>query len=214
MGTPGAGNTGAAPAAGGGGGGGGGGTLTGLAPNVEGLICYLFGAFSGVVFVAATPKNAPQRDFIVFNGWQSIILSLAYIPIAILFGILDAVINGFNFLSLLLFLFFYGFFIFLMYMAYTAPSRNWTPFKTPGIAGLIENSIMKVRSTQKIRKNLCRPLCRCRVWGVGRAVSGVLGAPWLRCWVLVLSKRGGGRGSRPPGLVGVTGWNRPTTDFG
>ena len=168
MGTPGAGNTGAAPAAGGGGGGGGGGTLTGLAPNVEGLICYLFGAFSGVVFVAATPKNAPQRDFIVFNGWQSIILSLAYIPIAILFGILDAVINGFNFLSLLLFLFFYGFFIFLMYMAYTAPSRNWTPFKTPGIAGLIENSIMKVRSTQQNSK---------------KSVSATLSVPCLGCWV-------------------------------
>jgi len=54
-------------------------TTVGLAPNVAGLLCYVLGWITGIIFVVLEKKST----FVKFHAWQSIItfavLSVAYL---------------------------------------------------------------------------------------------------------------------------------------
>jgi len=61
-------------------------TTAGMAPNVAGLLCYVFGWITGIVFVILEKKST----FVKFHAWQSImtfgvltvaVLTLGWIPI-------------------------------------------------------------------------------------------------------------------------------------
>ena len=56
---------------------------TGLEPNVAGLLCYLFGWVSGLIFFLI------EKDgYVRFHAMQSIIFSAAVCVLSIIFGIL------------------------------------------------------------------------------------------------------------------------------
>ncbi len=56
---------------------------TGLEPNVAGLLCYLFGWISGLIFFLIE-----KDDFVRFHAMQSIIVFGAITVLSIIFGIL------------------------------------------------------------------------------------------------------------------------------
>jgi uncharacterized membrane protein len=56
---------------------------TGLEPNVAGLLCYLFGWVSGLIFFLIE-----KDDFVRFHAMQSIIVFGAITVLSIIFGIL------------------------------------------------------------------------------------------------------------------------------
>ena len=90
---------------------------TGLQPNVAGLLCYVLGWISGIVFLVIEPKD----KFVRFHAWQSIFvfgaLSVASIVVGIfavipfiglLFGIINYLLGALAFIL----------WIILMYKAY------------------------------------------------------------------------------------------------
>lgn len=93
---------------------------TGLQPNIAGLLCYLFGALGGVVFLLIEKENREVK----FHAWQSIALTVAYIAVVIVLnivGIIFILIHlGFivTLLSLVVYLGFLVVWIMLMVRAY------------------------------------------------------------------------------------------------
>lgn len=86
-------------------------TSSGLQENVAGLLCYLFGWISGIIFLFIEKENKTIR----FHAWQSIFVSGAYTILWILFGwipILGGIIIG------ILGVVFFILWIILMYKAY------------------------------------------------------------------------------------------------
>jgi len=61
-----------------------GGKGTGLEPNVAGLLCYVFGWVSGLIFFLIEPND----KFVRFHAMQSIIFSAAICVFSIIFGIM------------------------------------------------------------------------------------------------------------------------------
>jgi len=57
-------------------------TSTGLQENLEGLLCYLLGWVTGIIFLIIEKEN----KFVRFHAVQSIIVFGAYTVIAIIFG--------------------------------------------------------------------------------------------------------------------------------
>jgi uncharacterized membrane protein len=53
----------------------------GMADNVAGLLCYIFGFITGIIFLALAPYN--QNKFVRFHAFQSIFLSVAWIGVII-----------------------------------------------------------------------------------------------------------------------------------
>jgi uncharacterized membrane protein len=57
-------------------------TSTGLAPNVAGLLCYVLGWISGIVFLVLEKKS----KFVKFHAWQSImtfgVLTVVYLVLS------------------------------------------------------------------------------------------------------------------------------------
>jgi uncharacterized membrane protein len=79
----------------------GGKTSMGMEENVGGLLCYLIGALTGIVFLAAE-KNSM---FVKFHAWQSILLTVAYIAGFIILMLFSLIIGFFGWLGFLLSLF-------------------------------------------------------------------------------------------------------------
>ena len=113
---------------------------SGLAPNVAGLLAYVAGFVTGIIFLVIEPMN--RDKFVRFHAFQSIFFSVAWIVISIAFSILSAVVSsatsGFGGLimfplHLLLWLVMLGLWAFLMYKAY-----NNERFKLPIIGALAE----------------------------------------------------------------------------
>jgi len=77
----------------------------GIAENVAGLLCYLFGWLSGLIFLLID-----KRPFVRFHGAQSIAFNIAAIVVSIAFWILVAI---FTFLAALMHL--PGFLAFLLW---------------------------------------------------------------------------------------------------
>lgn len=61
----------------------------GITENVAGLLCYVFGFVTGIIFLALAPYN--QNKFVRFHAFQSIFLSLAWIGVIIAERIVSAV---------------------------------------------------------------------------------------------------------------------------
>jgi uncharacterized membrane protein len=53
----------------------------GMSENVAGLLCYIFGFITGIIFLALAPYN--QNKFVRFHAFQSIFLSVAWIGVII-----------------------------------------------------------------------------------------------------------------------------------
>ncbi len=66
----------------------------GLTDNVAGLLCYIFGLISGIVFLIIEPYN--RNRFVRFHAFQSIFFCIAviaaYIALAILGGVLHFIL--------------------------------------------------------------------------------------------------------------------------
>jgi uncharacterized membrane protein len=107
---------------------------TGLEPNVAGLLCYVLGWVSGVVFLILEPKD----KFVRFHALQSIIVFgafsvasfilwvLTWIPwIGILFVILNAIL---------------GLFALIMWIVLMVKAYNGEKFKVPVAGDIAERN--------------------------------------------------------------------------
>ena len=121
----------------------------GLEPNIAGLLCYLFGWVTGLIFLLVEKKNR----FVRFHAIQSIIvfggISIFYIIISIVQGLLFAVLGGlagygigtviiglFGLLSTLISILSLILWVFLMYKAY----QNET-YKLPIVGNMAEKQL-------------------------------------------------------------------------
>jgi uncharacterized membrane protein len=59
----------------------------GLDPNIAGLLTYLFGAFSGIVFLVLEKKNS----FVRFHAYQSTVTFLAIFVVNVVIGIIPLI---------------------------------------------------------------------------------------------------------------------------
>jgi uncharacterized membrane protein len=95
-----------------------------ISPNVAGVLAYLFGLVSGIVFLVLDPYKSD--GFVRFHAFQSIFFAGLWIAGGIAWDILFAVISSVSswlaliggFLSLLLMMGGFFYWIFLMYKAY------------------------------------------------------------------------------------------------
>jgi len=113
--------------------------------NVAGLLSYLFGWISGLIFLLID-----KRPFVKFHAAQSLALSLLFIPVWIGYLIFSFILTAITaamhfpigFLSFFLFpligLAFLAAFIFCMYKAY-----NHEKYKLPIIGNLVEGMLNK-----------------------------------------------------------------------
>ena len=98
---------------------------TGMSANVAGLLAYILGFITGIIFLVMEPYK--NDKFVRFHAFQSIFYSVVVIGFHILWSILTGILGiltlGFLglvmvLISLLISLVFFGFWIFLMYKAY------------------------------------------------------------------------------------------------
>lgn len=61
----------------------------GMSENVAGLLCYILGFITGIIFLALAPYN--QNKFVRFHAFQSIFLSVAWIAVVIVERIVSMV---------------------------------------------------------------------------------------------------------------------------
>jgi uncharacterized membrane protein len=61
-----------------------------MTDNVAGLLCYVLGLITGVLFLVIEPYN--KNPFVRFHAFQSIFLSLAWFAFWIVFSIISAVV--------------------------------------------------------------------------------------------------------------------------
>lgn len=101
-------------------------TSTGLAENVAGLLCYVLGWISGIVFILIEPKN----KFVRFHAFQSIIvfglitlIGIVFNPIPFIGGFIGWITSVIGFIL----------WIFLMVKAYQG-----TIYKLPRAGDLAE----------------------------------------------------------------------------
>jgi uncharacterized membrane protein len=60
-----------------------------MADNVAGLLCYVFGLVTGVLFLVIEPYN--KNKFVRFHAFQSIFFNVAVIALSIVFGIFSGI---------------------------------------------------------------------------------------------------------------------------
>jgi uncharacterized membrane protein len=61
----------------------------GLTDNVAGLLCYILGFITGIIFLVVAPYN--QSKFVRFHAFQSIFLSVAWVALSIVQSIITSV---------------------------------------------------------------------------------------------------------------------------
>lgn len=120
-------------------------TSTGLAPNIAGLLCYIGGWISGIVFLVIEKKS----KFVKFHAWQSImtfgILSVAQIVISRILAAIGAVTFSFGLiavagvLSTIIWVLTTILWIILMIQAW-----NGKMWKLPGVGNWAEKQANKV----------------------------------------------------------------------
>ncbi len=117
----------------------------GMTDNVAGLLCYVFGLITGVLFLILEPYN--KNPFVRFHAFQSIFYNLAVIAFSIVFGILSGIILsvvGFTIWGLwhligtLAWLAFFAIWILLLVKAYQGAR-----FKLPVIGDMAEKQAAK-----------------------------------------------------------------------
>src|SRR5262249_48794426 len=103
--------------------------------NVAGLLCYVFGWITGVIFLLIDPYK--NEKFVRFHAFQSIFFNLSLIAVYIAFAILGVILSVIHLGLLMLPLYMvlglgiFGAWVFLMYKAY-----NNETFKLPLIGDL------------------------------------------------------------------------------
>ena len=117
----------------------------GMEENVAGLLCYLVGWVTGLIFLLID-----KRHFVKFHGAQSIALSISFFVVWVAFWIVTMILGmitamlhfpiGFlmAFLFPVVILAFFVMFIFCMYKAY-----NHEMFKLPIIGNMVEKMVNK-----------------------------------------------------------------------
>ena len=115
----------------------------GMEDNVAGLLCYMFGWVSGLIFLLID-----KRPLIKFHAAQSIAFNVAFFAVWIVFWVISMTLTvvtaamhfpiGFLsfFLAPLIWLAFIATWIFLMYKAY-----NREKFKLPIIGNMVEGMV-------------------------------------------------------------------------
>ena len=115
-----------------------------LPPNVAGLLCYVAGLVSGIVFLVMDPYK--RNHFVRFHAFQSIFLNVAWVGLYLVLGIAFAILPGalwsvnlmvHSLLSLAVFLVW----LLLMYKAYGNER-----FKLPVIGELAERQAQQTDS--------------------------------------------------------------------
>ena len=86
-------------------------TETGIKENVAGLLCYILGWVTGIVFLIIEPKN----KFVRFHAFQSIVVFGAYFIVIMIFTWIPFI--GWI-IAILLWILWFIFWILLMYKAY------------------------------------------------------------------------------------------------
>jgi uncharacterized membrane protein len=112
---------------------------SGLEANIAGLLCYLFGWVSGLIFLLID-----KRPFVRFHAAQSIAISIAAVAIGIAFWIITAIVTiitgGLGVLMSLLFpLIMLGIFIAVIICMIKAFKNE--KFKLPVIGDIVEKMI-------------------------------------------------------------------------
>ena len=108
---------------------------TGMSNNVAGLLCYVFGWLTGLIFLLIDPYK--NEKFVRFHAFQSIFFNVGLIAVYFAFAILGVILTVIHLGLLLVPLYFvlgFGIFaawVFLMYKAY-----NNETFKLPLIGDL------------------------------------------------------------------------------
>lgn len=115
----------------------------GMEENIAGLLCYLFGWISGLIFLLID-----KRPLIRFHGAQSIAFNIAFFAVWLVFWVVSMTLTvvtaamhipiGFLsfFLAPVIWIGFIIIWIFLMYKAY-----NREKFKLPIIGNIVENMV-------------------------------------------------------------------------
>jgi len=119
-----------------------------LQPNVAGMLCYVAGFVSGIIFLAIEPYK--RNHFIRFHAFQSIFLSVAWLVLYIGMGVVFAVLPGMLWslslmLHALLSLAVFLLWLFLMFKAY-----NNQRFKLPAIGDFAERQAQQTEPTTKL----------------------------------------------------------------
>ena len=113
-------------------------TSTGLDPKLSGLLAYLFGIISGIIFLLAEKQHAIVR----FHAAQSILLTVALVILSIVLSILSAIpVLGWIFAILGGLVFMIGalaLWVFMMYKGYQLEK-----FKLPFIGDYAEKLAAK-----------------------------------------------------------------------
>lgn len=65
-------------------------TSSGLQPGVIGLLCYILGLVTGIIFLVIDPYNKDR--FIRFHAFQAIFLHVTWIALYIILGIFDVIL--------------------------------------------------------------------------------------------------------------------------
>jgi len=112
----------------------------GIDENVAGLICYVFGWLSGLIFLLID-----KRPFVKFHGAQSIAFNICIIPLWFALWIVWLVIAHIPIIGLLALAIFplfglaiFAVWIFLMYKAYSGEK-----FKLPIVGDIVEKMVNK-----------------------------------------------------------------------
>lgn len=101
-------------------------TSSGLEENVAGLLCYLFGWVSGLVFLLIEKENA----FIRFHAWQSIVVFGAFSIAMIVLGIIPLI--GWIISSIL------GMVVFVLWIILMVKAYQGVHYKLPWAGDLAE----------------------------------------------------------------------------
>jgi len=117
---------------------------SGMQDNVAGLLSYILGFITGIIFLVIEPYN--QRPFVRFHAYQSIFFSAAYIGIQIILSILTVVLimSGApvgSLLTLISTLFFIA--VFVLWIICIVKAYQNSKFMIPVIGQMAENQANK-----------------------------------------------------------------------
>lgn len=107
-----------------------------LSENLASALCYLFGAFSGVLFLVLEPYRREER--IRFHAWQSILFTLAWMALSAVHGLIPGGFLFFGFLAPFVTLGLFVLWVILIVKAY-----NGEKFVLPLLGDLAETQAKK-----------------------------------------------------------------------
>jgi uncharacterized membrane protein len=107
-----------------------------LTSNLAGLLCYIAGLITGILFLALEPYNRDR--FVRFHAFQSIFLSVAWIGVMIVTSMLDAMLPWGLGLLVVFLRFALGIGVFALWIFSMFKAYNNEKFKIPVIGDIAE----------------------------------------------------------------------------